>query len=106
MIRARSEPPASQDSGSQQSDRVDGMMMSKVYSDESLDVKVISSTRPESFPKEHKKSLDDSSSSLTSVVIFLFFPYANKIFSLGLICFHFNFHLFFSHYINFFKISV
>ena len=60
-MRAQSEPPANGDTGPREGDQMDGAMMSRGHSDESLEVRLKSSSR-------QKMSFDASSTSLASAV--------------------------------------
>ncbi|KAK7114349.1 hypothetical protein V1264_000424 [Littorina saxatilis] len=66
-IRARSEPPAGGDVGPREGDRVDGAMMSRIHSDDNLDVRLKSSTRPGDVgPGGQKMHMASSTPSLAS----------------------------------------
>lgn len=67
-VRAQSEPPSNGDSAPRDGDQMDGAMMSRVYSDDSLDVRLKSSTRPGMGPGGQKMSFDASTTSLASAV--------------------------------------
>ena len=67
-VRAQSEPPSNGDSAPKDGDQMDGAMMSRVYSDDSLDVRLKSSTRPGMGPGGQKMSFDASTTSLASAV--------------------------------------
>ncbi|KAK7505250.1 hypothetical protein BaRGS_00003412 [Batillaria attramentaria] len=65
-VRAQSEPREAAEFDARQRDSVDGALMSKVHSDESLDVRLKSSSQAGRGPGGQKQSLDASSSSLAS----------------------------------------
>ena len=68
-MRAQSEPPArGMGEGPLEGDQADGVAMSKVYSDENLDVRLKSSTRQNVGPGGQKQSFDASTASLASTV--------------------------------------
>ena len=67
-VRAQSEPPSNGDSAPKDGDQMDGSMMSRVYSDDNLDVRLKSSTRPGMGPGGQKMSFDASTTSLASAV--------------------------------------